>query len=117
MCSYLNDKSVFYLVLGITQVTIDIVGCDMKVGSGKTKDLCGVCGGNGSTCQSKYSWSLESISACSKSCGGGFKMAAPICKSLEDDSTTDEENCNLDKKPTKTILPCNMHPCATNYKV
>ncbi|XP_044591841.1 protein madd-4 isoform X1 [Cotesia glomerata] len=92
-----------------------IVGCDMKVGSGKTKDLCGVCGGNGSTCQSKYSWSLESISACSKSCGGGFKMAAPICKSLEDDSTTDEENCNLDKKPTKTILPCNMHPCATKW--
>ncbi|CAD6208910.1 GSCOCG00010724001-RA-CDS [Cotesia congregata] len=87
----------------------------MKVGSGKTKDLCGVCGGNGSTCQSKYSWSLESISACSKSCGGGFKMAAPICKSLEDDSTTDEENCNLDKKPTKTILPCNMHPCATKW--
>lgn len=47
------------------------VGCDLRVGSNKNTDSCGVCGGNGSSCQSRYSWSLESISACSKSCGGG----------------------------------------------
>lgn len=47
------------------------VGCDLRVGSNKNTDPCGVCGGNGSSCQSRYSWSLESISACSKSCGGG----------------------------------------------
>lgn len=47
------------------------VGCDMRVGSNKNKDICGVCGGNGSSCQPRYSWSLETISACSKSCGSG----------------------------------------------
>ncbi|XP_053596923.1 protein madd-4 [Microplitis demolitor] len=91
------------------------VGCDMKVGSGKTKDLCGVCGGNGLTCQSRYSWSLESISACSKSCGGGFKMAIATCISLQNHNTVDEGKCDLDKKPTKTILPCNTHPCSTKW--
>lgn len=47
------------------------VGCDLRVGSNKNTDACGVCGGNGSSCQSRYFWALESISACTKSCGGG----------------------------------------------
>ncbi|KAK0072497.1 hypothetical protein PV326_014403, partial [Microctonus aethiopoides] len=85
----------------------------MKVGSGKTKDICGVCGGNGSSCQVRYSWSLESISACSKSCGGGFKMAMAICKPSNDDSVTDDSNCNADERPAKTLIPCNIHPCST----
>ncbi|XP_034935882.1 protein madd-4, partial [Chelonus insularis] len=95
--------------------TCMIVGCDMKVGSGKTTDVCGVCGGNGSTCQSRFSWSLESISACSKSCGGGFKMAVPVCKSLQDDNSVEETNCDLKTKPDKTILACNTHPCTTKW--
>ncbi|XP_063995693.1 protein madd-4 isoform X3 [Diachasmimorpha longicaudata] len=91
------------------------VGCDMRVNSGKTKDACGVCGGNGSSCQPRYSWSLESISACSKSCGGGFKMAMAICKSSPDDSIVDEINCNTDQRPTKMSMACNTHPCTTKW--
>ncbi|CAD1468425.1 unnamed protein product, partial [Heterotrigona itama] len=53
-----------------SQFVLPKVGCDLRVGSNKNTDPCGVCGGNGSSCQSRYSWSLESISACSKSCGG-----------------------------------------------
>lgn len=48
------------------------VGCDMKIGSSKNRDVCGVCGGDGSTCNAKYAWTLESTSACSESCGGGM---------------------------------------------
>ncbi|XP_011300116.1 ADAMTS-like protein 3 [Fopius arisanus] len=91
------------------------VGCDMRVNSGKTKDACGVCGGNGSSCQPRYSWSLESISACSKSCGGGFKMAMAICKSSVDDSIVDEVNCDPEERPTEMSLTCNGHPCTTKW--
>lgn len=27
------------------------VGCDLKIGSGAEEDICGVCKGNGTTCQ------------------------------------------------------------------
>ncbi|XP_043281703.1 protein madd-4 [Venturia canescens] len=94
--------------------TCSKVGCDMRVGSNKNKDSCGVCGGNGSSCQPQYSWSLESISACSKSCGSGFKMAMPVCKSL-DDGVVEDSNCDPDARPNKTLLPCNVHPCSTKW--
>lgn len=45
----------------------------------------------------------------------GFKMAIATCISLQNHNTVDEGKCDLDKKPTKTILPCNTHPCSTKY--
>ncbi|OAD54583.1 ADAMTS-like protein 1 [Eufriesea mexicana] len=88
------------------------VGCDLRVGSNRNTDPCGVCGGNGSSCQSRYSWSLESISACSKSCGGGFKIARAVCKAIgPDDTVVDDSYCDPDNRPEKTLLPCNTHPC------
>lgn len=47
------------------------VGCDLRIGSNKKTDVCGVCGGNGSSCHGRYSWVLEPASACTESCGGG----------------------------------------------
>ena len=60
-CNY-NLKNEYYL---------QSVGCDMRVGSNKNTDACGVCGGDGSTCGLKYAWTMESTSDCSESCGGG----------------------------------------------
>ncbi|EFN62926.1 ADAMTS-like protein 3, partial [Camponotus floridanus] len=92
------------------------VGCDLRVGSNKNTDACGVCGGNGSSCQSRYSWSLESISACSKSCGGGFKMAMTVCKSVGvDESVVEDSYCDANSRPEKTLMPCNTHPCTTKW--
>ncbi|XP_029672449.1 protein madd-4 isoform X3 [Formica exsecta] len=92
------------------------VGCDLRVGSNKNTDACGVCGGNGSSCQSRYSWSLESISACSKSCGGGFKMAMTVCKSVgADESVVEDSYCDPNNRPEKTLMPCNTHPCTTKW--
>ncbi|XP_076177522.1 ADAMTS-like no long nerve cord isoform X2 [Ptiloglossa arizonensis] len=92
------------------------VGCDLRVGSNKNTDACGVCGGNGSSCQSRYSWSLESISACSKSCGGGFKLAMAVCKSTEpDESVVGDSYCDPDSRPEKTRMPCNTHPCTAKW--
>ncbi|XP_015429195.1 PREDICTED: ADAMTS-like protein 3 [Dufourea novaeangliae] len=92
------------------------VGCDLRVGSNKNTDACGVCGGNGSSCQSRYSWSLESISACSKSCGGGLKLAMAVCKSTEpDDTVVDDSYCDPDSRPGKTRMPCNTHLCTARW--
>lgn len=92
------------------------VGCDLRVGSTKNTDACGVCGGNGSSCQSRYAWSLESISACSKSCGGGFKIAMAVCKAIgSDESVVDDSYCNPDGRPEKTLMPCNTHPCTAKW--
>ncbi|XP_076631991.1 ADAMTS-like no long nerve cord isoform X2 [Colletes latitarsis] len=92
------------------------VGCDSRVGSNKNTDACGVCGGNGSSCQSRYSWSLESISACSKSCGGGFKLAMAVCKSNgPDENVVDDSYCDPDSRPEKTRMPCNTHPCTAKW--
>ncbi|KAK2582675.1 hypothetical protein KPH14_004950 [Odynerus spinipes] len=92
------------------------VGCDLRVGSNKNTDACGVCGGNGSSCQSRYAWNLESISACSKSCGGGFKIATPVCKAVgTDDRVVNDSHCKADERPEKTFVPCNTHPCTTKW--
>lgn len=48
------------------------VGCDLRIGSTKKIDSCGVCGGDGSTCtQPLYHWEIAGMSVCSVTCGGG----------------------------------------------
>lgn len=48
------------------------VGCDLKIGSAKKVDACGVCGGDGTSCtQPLYNWEIAPMSLCSVTCGGG----------------------------------------------
>ena len=48
------------------------VGCDLRIGSMKKVDACGVCGGDGMSCaQPLYHWEDVTISHCSATCGGG----------------------------------------------
>jgi hypothetical protein len=48
------------------------VGCDLKIGSMKKVDACGVCGGDGLSCaQPLYHWEEAAMSLCSVTCGGG----------------------------------------------
>lgn len=48
------------------------VGCDLKIGSSKKVDACGVCGGIGESCsQPLYHWEIAPMSLCSVTCGGG----------------------------------------------
>jgi len=67
----------FYCVSGYSSVTVDIlvfqrVGCDLKIGSMKKVDSCGVCGGDGQSCaQPLYHWEEAAMSLCSATCGGG----------------------------------------------
>jgi hypothetical protein len=51
------------------------VGCDLRIGSTKKIDSCGVCGGDGSTCtQPLYHWEIAGMSVCSVTCGGGKRQ-------------------------------------------
>ena len=58
------------------------MGCDGELGSGSIPDVCGVCGGDGSTCVTgsqppmpskdrPYVWEETTPSECSVSCGVG----------------------------------------------
>ncbi|XP_023245593.1 ADAMTS-like protein 3 [Copidosoma floridanum] len=92
------------------------VGCDLRVGGSKSRDVCGVCGGDSSTCNVKYAWTLESTSACSESCGGGFKTATSVCKTTGPEETVvDSSKCDTKSKPDEMLLPCNSHPCPTKW--
>ena len=68
---------VSYCVSGYSSVIVDIlvfqrVGCDLKIGSMKKVDGCGVCGGDGQSCaQPLYHWEETAMSLCSVTCGGG----------------------------------------------
>lgn len=54
-------------------MSLQRVGCDLRIGSSKKVDACGVCGGNGSTCSQlpMYQWDMAPMSLCSVTCGGG----------------------------------------------
>lgn len=56
------------------------VGCDLRIGSTKRVDECGVCGGDGSCAQPLYHWVETPASLCSATCGGG-KSRVVIVKS------------------------------------
>ncbi|KPI98620.1 ADAMTS-like protein 1 [Papilio xuthus] len=50
------------------------VGCDLRVGSTRRVDECGVCGGDGSSCsRPRYHWLATPGSLCSATCGGVVK--------------------------------------------
>lgn len=64
-------KIVFIILYSIF-LFLQRVGCDLRIGSSKKVDACGVCGGNGSTCsQPIYQWDIAPMSLCSVTCGGG----------------------------------------------
>ncbi|KAF4520754.1 hypothetical protein B566_EDAN007383, partial [Ephemera danica] len=52
--------------------TLVRVGCDLRIGSMKRVDECGVCGGDGSSCaRPMFHWEETATSLCSATCGGG----------------------------------------------
>jgi len=71
---------IIILVISIIQR----VGCDLRIGSTKKIDSCGVCGGDGTTCSEPlYHWHIAPMSACSLTCGGGeLHLKLPFYVSL-----------------------------------
>ena len=80
------------------------------VGSNKTVDSCGICGGDNS-CQKTFAWTEVALSHCSRPCGGGYRMARSVCQNTKTQQTVDDDFCDLTQKPESRMAPCNGHPC------
>ncbi|XP_060536482.1 protein madd-4 isoform X2 [Cylas formicarius] len=92
------------------------VGCDLRIGSLKQVDGCGVCGGDGSSCSRPlYHWTLTYASLCSATCGGGYKMSRPVCQNRVTGDEVEEELCNDSQKPDSTVAECNTHSCPPKW--
>ncbi|XP_075149277.1 ADAMTS-like protein 1 isoform X2 [Haematobia irritans] len=92
------------------------IGCDLKIGSTKTIDICGVCGGNGSSCSpSLYQWELVPMSLCSVSCGGGYKMPRVVCLSRITGTEVEDALCNIANRPEPSVELCNTHTCPPRW--
>ncbi|KAK6643498.1 hypothetical protein RUM43_005008 [Polyplax serrata] len=94
------------------------VGCDLRIGSNRRVDECGVCGGDGSSCaQPMYHWEEEPASLCSATCGGGYKMSKAVCKNRLSGEEMDELLCNVSEKPAAKIVECNDAPCSSKWAI
>ncbi|XP_055302398.1 protein madd-4 isoform X5 [Sitodiplosis mosellana] len=92
------------------------VGCDLRIGSSKKVDACGVCGGNGSTCsQPMYQWDMAPMSLCSVTCGGGYKMSRPLCRNRMTGQEVEESLCNAVMRPEPAVVQCNTHSCPPKW--
>ncbi|XP_049536816.1 ADAMTS-like protein 1 [Anopheles darlingi] len=92
------------------------VGCDLKIGSTKKIDVCGVCGGDGTSCtQPLYQWEIAPMSLCSVTCGGGYKMAMPTCRNRVTGVDVEESLCNASSRPEPTVVQCNTHLCPPKW--
>ncbi|ALC40371.1 CG31619 [Drosophila busckii] len=92
------------------------VGCDLKIGSTKKIDGCGVCGGDGNSCsQPLYYWELAPMSQCSVTCGGGYKMSNPVCRNRLTGADVDLTLCSQANRPESSVVPCNTHSCPPRW--
>ncbi|XP_073960715.1 ADAMTS-like no long nerve cord [Choristoneura fumiferana] len=110
----LSDPSAPQLQAAVTQR----VGCDLRVGSMRRVDECGVCGGDGSSCsRPRYHWLATPGSLCSATCGGGYKMSLAVCRDRLTGSDAPEQLCDASSKPQASVVRCNMHPCPFKWYV
>ncbi|XP_045540256.1 protein madd-4 [Papilio machaon] len=94
------------------------VGCDLRVGSTRRVDECGVCGGDGSSCsRPRYHWLATPGSLCSATCGGGYKMSLAVCRDRLTGTDAPEQLCDGSSKPSSAVVRCNMHPCPYKWYV
>ncbi|XP_026471091.1 ADAMTS-like protein 3 [Ctenocephalides felis] len=94
------------------------VGCDLRIGSSKKVDVCGICGGDGKSCGLPlYHWVLSTMSHCSATCGGGYKMSRPTCRNRVTGVDVEDQLCNETQRPDMQVIQCNMIKCPAKWMV
>ncbi|XP_022246629.1 ADAMTS-like protein 3 isoform X2 [Limulus polyphemus] len=94
------------------------IGCDLKLGSVKKVDDCGICGGDGTTCKrTSYEWVETHLTPCSVTCGRGFQMSRPFCKDMETEEKVSERFCDYTTRPRPRIRSCNTSKCPLKWVV
>ncbi|XP_053405507.1 protein madd-4-like isoform X3 [Mercenaria mercenaria] len=96
------------------------VGCDDIVGSKRKLDPCGVCGGDGTSCDTardhnrrhneadviRFHWDIG-WSMCSKTCGKGLQVPFEVCKDSDTGLEVASTFCSsLDKPPLPKTREC-----------
>ena len=102
------------------------VGCDLKIGSTRKIDACGVCSEEsdegdrstkkGKSCKYKeghafFNWVEIPLSHCSAPCGGGHMMARSVCRNNKTRTTVNDEMCDMKKRSPPRMAPCNTKAC------
>ncbi|KAF7637452.1 hypothetical protein Mgra_00003195 [Meloidogyne graminicola] len=85
------------------------VGCDKIIGSLKTKDQCGICGGDGSSCYNKlFKWKdIGHYSNCKGKCGNkGISASVSFCINIFTNRFVPEKMCSKQKRPRPKIRIC-----------
>ncbi|XP_023343110.1 thrombospondin type-1 domain-containing protein 4 [Eurytemora carolleeae] len=64
--------------------------------------------------QGKYSWTLKTLTVCSRSCGGGYQTTVAVCVRSEGKVVPDSR-CTESNKPGTQIVRCNRTPCPPSW--
>ncbi|KAF0292444.1 Protein madd-4 [Amphibalanus amphitrite] len=92
------------------------LGCDLRIGSNRTVDVCGVCGGDGSSCSTAHHfWKEKEIAPCSATCGGGFQVLRPVCTSRTTGIEVSEQFCDFRLRPRDRLMECALTPCQASW--
>lgn len=93
------------------------MGCDLRIGSNKTIDSCGVCGGQNRCTRTAFSWKETPLSHCSSPCGGGHMMVRSVCINNQTSEQVHEDHCIRKERPLPRMAPCNSHACPARWEV
>ncbi|XP_074649616.1 protein madd-4-like [Tubulanus polymorphus] len=92
------------------------IGCDGILGSDKLEDECGICGGQGETCEKpRYVWQETVLTPCTVSCGVGRQTTSFYCKDIRKDKRVKTMHCDQGKKPERKIIKCERRACEASW--
>ncbi|KAK2146181.1 hypothetical protein LSH36_626g03013 [Paralvinella palmiformis] len=101
------------------------LGCDHVLGSVAKEDICGVCGGDGSSCLQKqrpknghpvtsssaFVWEQSEYSPCSVSCGVGEQVSTPVCVDTKTGRVVFPTYCDRTTRPVRRMRVCTQPSC------
>ncbi|XP_035828509.1 ADAMTS-like protein 1 [Aplysia californica] len=97
------------------------VGCDHRLDSPMTLDLCGVCGGNNSCLNNgtkgRYHWVEIGLSPCSASCGVGSQTYQYRCRDRLTGNQVPDGRCVRSPKPNGRQKSCFRRQCPPVWKI
>ena len=63
----------------------------------------------------KYSWTLKTLTVCSRSCGGGYQTTVAVCIKAPLGKVVPDQRCSANARPVAQTLRCNRSPCPARW--
>uniref|UniRef100_A0AC35G1V5 Uncharacterized protein n=1 Tax=Panagrolaimus sp. PS1159 TaxID=55785 RepID=A0AC35G1V5_9BILA len=97
------------------------IGCDLIIGSNAKFDQCGICGGNGETCEKAivFKWKdTQQFSPCDKTCGSNrYQVSVSVCMNTVTNRVVPERLCADQKRPRPYVKECPHIVCPSNLSI